>query len=135
MTVEHTSWELISWRPGVAESMRSALMGFPKVSILSSDVELHSFSDNYITEVLEFSIVKISGCTELGSNESWSGLFDQLEESHVLDASHFDDFGNTVSDPSLMESFPEVSVCDSKDWRMISTIEVLEAVTITACSW
>jgi len=135
MTVKHTSWELVSWRPGVTESVRSALMGLPKVSILRLDVRLHSLSNDSIAKVLELSIIFTSLSTELGSNESGSSFLDKAEEWVVLDASHLDDLGNTVSDPSLMKSLPEESIGESEDWWVISSIKILEAVSIAACSW
>jgi hypothetical protein len=135
MTVKHTSWEFISRRPGVAESVRSALMSFPKVSILRFDIRLHSLSNDGIAKVLELMVIFASFGTKLGSNKSGSSLFNQAEKRIVFDASHFDDFSDTVSDPSLMESAPELSICEGKDWWVISSIEVLEAVSITAGSW
>lgn len=135
MTVKHTSWELVSWRPGVTESVRSALMGLPKVSILRLDVRLHSLSNDSIAKVLELSIIFASLGTELGSNESGSSFLDKAEEWVVLDTSHLDDLGNTVSDPSLMKSLPEESIGEGEDWWVISSIKILEAVSIAACSW
>ena len=40
-----------------------------------------------------------------------------------------------MSNPALMESFPEVSISEGKDWWVIGTIEVLESETIRAGSW
>ena len=135
MTVEHAGWKLIPWRPGVTEGMWSALVSLPKISILGSDVRLHGLADDLIAKVLELLIVVASLCSELGPDELGASLLDQLEEWVVLDASHLDDLSNTVTDPSLMEGLPEESVCEGKDWRMVGTVQILEAVTIAAGTW
>ena len=96
VTMEHTSWELITWRPGVTESVWSALMGLPKVTILGSDVTLHGFTNNDIAEILEFSIIVATLSTEFSCNKSWSSLLNKLEKRHILDTSHLNDFGDTV---------------------------------------
>lgn len=135
VTMEHTSWELITWGPGVTESVWSALMGLPKVSIFRSDVTLHGFSDNVVAEILEFNIIINTLCTEFGSNKLWTSLLNKLEERFVLDAGHLNDLGDSVSDPTLVEGFPEVSIGKGEDWWVIGTVEVLETESIAAGSW
>lgn len=135
VSVEETSWELVTWGPGVTESVWSALMGLPKVSIFRSDVTFHGLSNDVIAEILEVSIIVATLSTEFGSNKSWSSLLDKLEKRFVLDASHLDDLGDSVSDPTLVERFPEVSIGQGEDWWMIGTVEVLETETIAAGSW
>jgi hypothetical protein len=80
-------------------------------------------------------VIITSFSTKLGSDEPGACLLNQLEKRVVLDASHLDDLGDTVADPSFMECLPEISIGDCKDWWMICTIKVLETVAITAGSW
>ena len=40
-----------------------------------------------------------------------------------------------MSNPSLVKSLPEESISEGEDWWVISSIEVLEAVSIAAGSW
>merc|ERR1719310_2196319 len=123
MTVEHPSWELISWRPGVAEGVRSALMSLPKISVLIFHIRLHGHANDSVTKNLELFIVIAINCAELGVDEPAAGLLNQLEEWEVFHGCHLDDLGDTVTDPPHVESFPEVPIGDGEDWRVIGTIE------------
>ena len=76
MTVEHTSGELVSWGPGVAEGVWSALVSLPKVSVLGSDVRLHGFTDDLIAKIFELRVIFATVSTELGPDELGAGLLD-----------------------------------------------------------
>merc|ERR1712008_102215 len=46
VSVQHTSWKFVSWRPSMSEGMRSALVGLPKITKLGTNVRFHSQSND-----------------------------------------------------------------------------------------
>jgi len=59
-------------------------------------------------------------------------LFDEFEESNILDTCHFDDFSDAVADPAFVQSAPKAATGQCKYWRMVRALEVLETVAVAA---
>merc|ERR1719265_3136611 len=79
VSVEHTRWELVSWRPCVPISMRPALVRLPEVAIFRLHIGVHRHAHDEVTFLAEFLILGTK-CSKLRVNESWANLLEQLEK-------------------------------------------------------
>jgi len=136
VAMEHACWQFITRAPGVAISMRAALVSLPQIAILGAHVSIHGFAHNEVTLVLESTVGKrIAHCSELGFDKLGPPLLQKCEEGAVFNDGHLDDLGNAMAEPSAMERPPQATVCYGENWRMVGAIKVLVVKAIAAGPW
>ena len=127
VSVEQPGLQLETRRPCVTVSVRATLMSFPQISVLGLYVPFHSFRNDSITENVDFASARTIFHTELGFNQTITHCFDVVEQCGVFGHGHFDDFGDSMSNPAGMQSFEELSIGQSENWWMICAENVLVA--------
>ena len=99
-------------------------------------IRIQSTSNNQITQIFKFLIGDFHFSTEFGVDKFRTGFFQEFKKFEILRHTHFDDFGDSVTNPTGFQGLKEKSIGDGLDGGMISAVKVFESKTIaTGTRW
>jgi len=79
VAMEHTSGELVAWRPRVAICMWAALVCLIQVAVLRRNIGMHCLANNEVALPAEFNVLWAAG-SKLGVDELWAHVLEELEK-------------------------------------------------------